>query len=80
MATYTTQYPGNTALQTEVWTLTLPEAKALLAELPCPKGSYWETTVARPYRRACRAKAVRSSRRTNACILTIRVFSKRRMA
>ena len=57
MATYTTQYPGNTALQTEVWTLTLPEAKALLAELPCPKGSYWETTVARPYRRACRAKA-----------------------
>ena len=64
MATYTTQYPGNLALQTEVWTLTLDEGKALLAELPCTKGSYWDTTVAAPYRRARRAKAATRSRRS----------------
>lgn len=57
MASYTTHYPRNTALQTEAWTLTLDEAKTLTTQLPCPKGSYWEQTVARPYRRAKRQHA-----------------------
>ena len=57
MATYTTQFPGNAALQTEVWTLALPEAKAVCAVLHAPKGSYWETNAVKPTRRAVRAKA-----------------------
>lgn len=57
MATYATQYPGNLTLQTEVWTLTLAEAKALTTVLPCQPGSYWDATLMRPYRRAQRAKA-----------------------
>jgi hypothetical protein len=57
MATYTTQYPGNTALQTEVWTLTPAEAKAAMHVLDCHMGSYWHTNLAKPYRRACRAHA-----------------------
>lgn len=57
MATYTTANPGNTALQTEVWTLTLAEAKAVLAALDTHKGSYWDAVVVQPTRRAQRAKA-----------------------
>jgi hypothetical protein len=49
--------PGNTALQTEVWMLALPEAKAVLSVLDTPKGSYWEAHVLKPYRRAARMKA-----------------------
>jgi hypothetical protein len=59
MATYVTQSPGNTALQEEVWTLTLAEAKAVLNAnlLDVRKGTYWESNFLKPYRRAARAKA-----------------------
>lgn len=57
MATYTTSYPGNMALQQEVWTLTVAEAKAVLPLLDTHKGSYWESVVLKPLRRAVRAKA-----------------------
>ena len=56
MATVTTSHPGNMALQQEVWTLTLAEGKHVLATaLAAPKGSYWETTLLKPWRRATRA-------------------------
>jgi hypothetical protein len=57
MAIYKTTYPGNTALQQEVWTLTCTEAKAILALLDAPRGSYWHTNLARPLHRARRAKS-----------------------
>jgi hypothetical protein len=57
MATCTTQYPGNMALQTEVWTLTIAEAKAALAFLTVTKDSYFEAHLLKPMRRAARAKA-----------------------
>ena len=57
MATIATQYPGNLALQTEVWTLTLTEARAVCKVLHAPKGSYWENNAVKPTRRAARAKA-----------------------
>ena len=56
MATYTTQFPGNTALQTEVWTLTIAEAKAASNALDTRIGSYWHTNLTKPLRRASRAK------------------------
>ena len=57
MATYTISNPGNTALQTEVWTLTQAEAKATIPLLHCASGSYWADVILKPYRRAIRAKA-----------------------
>jgi hypothetical protein len=57
MATYTTTYPGNLALQTEVWTLTLDEAKSVQTQLNCHRGGYWDTNLVKPTRRAQRAKA-----------------------
>ena len=54
MATYTTQYPGNLALQQEVWTLSLAEAQQTMALLDCHPGSYWEATLLKPTRRAKR--------------------------
>lgn len=57
MATYITQYPGNMALQTEVWTLSISEAKAVQAHLDVRKGTYWDSNLVKPYRRARRAKA-----------------------
>jgi hypothetical protein len=54
MATYTISHPGNLALQTEVWTLTIDEAQHALMLLDATKGSYWETTLLKPYRRARR--------------------------
>lgn len=57
MATYTTSHPGNIAIQTEVWTLTLDEAKSVQNVLDCHKGSYWDSTIAKPYRSAKRLKA-----------------------
>lgn len=56
MATYRTTFPGNTALQQEVWTVTVPEAKAVKAYLDMRKGGYWDTTIGKPTRRAVRAK------------------------
>ena len=56
MATYRISYPGNTALQQEVWNIPLHEAKAALALLQPSKGSYWESNLLKPYRRAVRAK------------------------
>ena len=57
MATYTTQFPGNTALQTEVWTLTIAEGKTACGVLDTRLGSYWHVNLAKPLRRAIRAKA-----------------------
>ena len=57
MATHTTQFPGNTALQTEVWILTIPEAKAARDVLDTRIGCYWHTNLTKPIRRAIRTKA-----------------------
>ena len=57
MATVRTTYPGILALQTEVWTLSLVEAKATSAQLQCTTGSYWHMNLLKPMRRAQRAKA-----------------------
>ena len=57
MATYTTVHPGNIAIQTEVWTLTMAEAKNALALLDPALGSYWDAALGTPYRKARRAKA-----------------------
>ena len=57
MATYRTMFPGNAALQTEVWILTLDEAKAAMAELNMCKGGYWDRNIGRPYRAASRRKS-----------------------
>jgi hypothetical protein len=54
MASYRTQFPGNLALQTEVWTLTLDEATHALPLLDTRKGSYWESELLKPTRRAKR--------------------------
>jgi hypothetical protein len=54
MATYTIAHPGNTALQTEIWTLTLPEAVRVCRLLRCVKvnGTYWDATLGKPTRAA----------------------------
>src|SRR5262245_27394227 len=57
MATYTIQYPGNTALETQIWTLTLAEAKTVLDLMHPEPGTFWDTELQKPYRRAKRAKA-----------------------
>jgi hypothetical protein len=51
MATHVTQYPGNRAIQIDIWTLTLDEAKQALPLLDTRTGSYWHTNLAKPYRR-----------------------------
>lgn len=57
MATVHTTYPGNLALQQEVWTLSLAEAKMLVEALDTHTGSYWHMTLAKPTRCAVRAHA-----------------------
>ena len=58
MASYTTHYPGNTALQQEVWTVSIAEAKRAIIGLGSPaKGTYWDANLVRPLRRAIRAHA-----------------------
>jgi len=57
MASYVTQHPGNLAIQTEVWTLSIAEAKAVQAFLDVHKGGFWERHLVKPYRQARRAKA-----------------------
>ena len=57
MATYITRNPGNLAIQTEVWTLSIAEAKTVQAHLDVRKGTYWESNLVKPYRRARRAHA-----------------------
>ena len=64
MATMTTSYPGNLALEQHIWTLTLPEAKAMLPLLDTHTGSYWHENAMKPYLRAVRAKA-----------LTVRIYT-----
>jgi hypothetical protein len=56
MATYMTQFPGNTALQTAVWTLATAEAKAAIPLLNTTGGSDGESHLLKPSRRAVRAK------------------------
>lgn len=56
MATYITMHPGNMAIETQVWTLTIAEAKAVQAFLNVSKGSLWERRLVKPYRSAKRAK------------------------
>lgn len=57
MATYRTLSPGNTALESQVWTLTIEEAKDVLGIIDNRAGTYWETHLLKPYKRACRTKA-----------------------
>jgi hypothetical protein len=57
MATYRTSFPGNSALQQDIWTLTPAEAKVTLALLDPAPGSYWHHNLVRPLRRALRNKA-----------------------
>ena len=50
MATYTTQHPGNLALEAQVWTLTRTEADILITSghLMVLTGSYWYRHLVRP--------------------------------
>jgi hypothetical protein len=57
MATYRTSHPGNLAIQQEIWTLTPYEAVQALTFLRAPRGSYWDSNLVKPLRRAKRAKA-----------------------
>jgi len=61
-ATFTVSYPDNTALRTEVFTIPMAAAEKIVKGddnigKPCYPGSYWENNLAKPYRRARRAKA-----------------------
>jgi hypothetical protein len=59
-ATFTVSNPGNLAIQTEVWTLPLPAAKAAVAVAKkngdIRPGSYWAAHLARPVAAASRRK------------------------
>lgn len=57
MATYRTTSPGNLQDQIAIWTLTPAEARAACTVLDCHAGSYWDATLAAPYRSAHRARA-----------------------
>ena len=57
MATVKTMHPGNTAIQTEVWTLTLDEAFRVSCILDCRTGTYWHANLFTVYTRAKRAKS-----------------------
>ena len=57
MATVTTSYPGNLALQQDIWTLTPAEALAAITALAPRLGDYWYTNLTQPYRRAQRTHA-----------------------
>jgi hypothetical protein len=57
MATYIVQNPGNLAIETVVWTLSIAEAKSVQEHLDVRKGTYWEMNLVKPYRRARRVKA-----------------------
>jgi len=57
MASCEILYPGNIAIETHAWTLSIAEAKAVQAFLGCGKGGFWERHLVKPYRQARRAKA-----------------------
>lgn len=57
MATVTTQYPGNLAIQIDIWTLTLSEALDAIMTLAPHMGDYWYVNLTQPYRRALRKHA-----------------------
>ena len=59
MATVKTLHAGNTALQTDVWTLEYAEVERVMRLLDCRTGGFWDSTIAKVYRRARRAKAPR---------------------
>lgn len=56
MATFYRSYPGNLALEEDVWTLSIAEAKAAATHLNVSRGTYWESVLLKPTRRAVRAK------------------------
>lgn len=56
MATYTISHPGNIAIQQEVWTMTLAEARAAATLLTTHVGSYWHENLVKPTNRAKRQK------------------------
>lgn len=45
MATMKTMYRGNTALQTDIWTLTLEEAQHVTTLLRPQRGDYWDANL-----------------------------------
>ena len=45
MASCEILYPGNIAIETHAWTLSIAEAKAVQAFLGCGKGGFWEDTI-----------------------------------
>ena len=57
MATVKTLHPGNTALQTEVWTLSLAEAGRVACILDCRTGTYWHEHLIKVVNRARRARS-----------------------
>ena len=57
MATVKTRHRGNTALQTEMWTLPVDEAVRVSRVLDCRTGTYWYTNFWTVYLRATRAKS-----------------------
>lgn len=60
-ATYQTSHTGNLAIQTEKWSIPTDAAKALIKQMKANdeigSGTYWESNLAGPTRRAIRAKA-----------------------
>jgi hypothetical protein len=56
MASYFVHHRGNTALQTDIWRLSVADALRVAACLDCAPGSYWHGTVLKPARRARRGK------------------------
>lgn len=57
MATFTTQNRGNLAIETHIWEIPVAEARAAQRHLDMSKGGYWENNLAKPCRRAVRAKS-----------------------
>ena len=57
MASYITLYPENLSSKTEVWTLSIAEAKRAIAQLDTTKGTYWDQLLVHPTRRAVRNHA-----------------------
>jgi len=57
MATVFTTHAGNRAIEEQCWNLSLHEAQAAIGLLDVRPGSYWDSNLVKPYRRAKRAKA-----------------------
>lgn len=59
-ATFKTSHPGNLAIETQVWTIPTEIAKKVVASMKADgmltPGAYWTDVIAKPTRKAVRAK------------------------